>query len=263
MLSSVYGKKIMAKKIKDNFNGAFVKMLAKKIKDAKPDFDDVLFTNFVVKNIRGKELIERQDVFVDAFEIYLGKVYSDNINIFKKLIGDELEDDSGMYTTGWHLWPIARYVERHCLSDVKLSFDFIEEITKRFTGEFAIRPLLKNKTHETVMRALKWSKSSNVHIRRLASEGLRIRLPWAKKLYAAVTEEFETYKIILGNLRNDKSKFIQKSVGNNLNDLFKEFPLKAEEIINDWMQDDLSKECQWVIKHGKRSINKIVQKEVV
>ena len=28
----------------------------------------------------------------------------------------------------------------------------------------------------------RWSKSRNVHLRRLASEGLRPRLPWAKKI---------------------------------------------------------------------------------
>ena len=29
---------------------------------------------------------------------------------------------------------------------------------------------------------LKWSQSKNVHVRRLSSEGIRPRLPWAKKL---------------------------------------------------------------------------------
>ena len=70
---------------------------------------------------------------------------------------------------------------------------------------------------------VKWSKDKNVHVRRLASEGVRISLPWSKKLYV-VLSEFEDYKIILTNLKNDKSKFVQKSVGNNLNDLYKKFP---------------------------------------
>jgi 3-methyladenine DNA glycosylase AlkC len=99
---------------------------------------------------------------------------------------------------------------------------------------------------------LKWSKDQNVHIRRLASESVRIALPWSKKLYNAVND-FENYKKILTNLKNDKSKFVQKSVGNNLNDLYKEFPEKANEIIKEWNKDNLTKETIWIINHGLRS----------
>ena len=94
-----------------------------------------------------------------------------------------------------------------------------------------------------------------VHIRRLASEVIRISLPWSKKLYTAVND-FENYKIILSNLKNDTSKFVQKSVGNNLNDLYKEFPEKANEIIKEWNDDNPTKETQWIIKHGLRSEKK-------
>ena len=81
-----------------------------------------------------------------------------------------------------------------------------------------------------------------------------ISLPWSKKLYAAI-DDFENYKIILTNLKSDASKFVQKSVGNNLNDLYKEFPKKANEIINEWKKDSPAKETLWIIKHGLRSKN--------
>ena len=102
---------------------------------------------------------------------------------------------------------------------------------------------------------LKWSKDKNVHVRRLASEGLRIRLPWAKKSFSAL-EELELYKKILSNLKNDKEKFVQKSVGNNLNDLMKDFPEIANGIIGEWEIDNPGKETLWIINHGKRSLGK-------
>ena len=34
----------------------------------------------------------------------------------------------------------------------------------------------------------RWSIDKNVHVRRLASEGVRIRLPWAKKSLVALQE---------------------------------------------------------------------------
>jgi 3-methyladenine DNA glycosylase AlkC len=84
---------------------------------------------------------------------------------------------------------------------------------------------------------------------------VRISLPWSKKLYVAV-DDFENYKIILTNLKNDASKFVQKSVGNNLNDLYKEFPEKAQEIIEEWKKDNPTKETVWIINHGLRSTKK-------
>jgi 3-methyladenine DNA glycosylase AlkC len=114
---------------------------------------------------------------------------------------------------------------------------------------------LANKPKETIKTMVKWSKDENVHVRRLASEGVRISLPWSKKIYIAINE-FENYKTILTNLKNDKSKFVQKSVGNNLNDLYKEYPEKANEIIKEWNNDNPTKETMWIINHGLRSTKK-------
>jgi 3-methyladenine DNA glycosylase AlkC len=94
-----------------------------------------------------------------------------------------------------------------------------------------------------------------VHVRRLASEGIRIRLPWAKKSLIAL-QEFGSYKKILTNLKSDPEKFVQKSVGNNLNDLMKEDPSKAMEIISEWQKQKPTKETLWIIKHGLRSQRK-------
>ncbi len=48
-----------------------------------------------------------------------------------------------MFREGWWLWPLGRYVEKNGDIDFSVSMDFIYELTKRFTGEFAIRPLIK------------------------------------------------------------------------------------------------------------------------
>ena len=64
------------------------------------------------------------------------------------------------------------------------------------------------------------------------------------------------YKKILTNLKSDPEKFVQKSVGNNLNDLMKENPAKAMEIISEWQKSNPSKETLWIIKHGLRSQRK-------
>jgi 3-methyladenine DNA glycosylase AlkC len=242
-------------KAKDYYNADCAKLLSQKIKTISPEFPEKEFIKYIDKNVPDKEFSERMDVFADAFELYLTGNYEQNIRIFENILGAELKQETGMFSEGWWLWPIGRYVEKHGVKNIKISLNFIKELTKRFTVEYAIRPLLTNKPKETIKAMVKWSKDENVHVRRLASEGVRISLPWSKKIYVAI-DEFENYKIILTNLKNDKSKFVQKSVGNNLNDLYKEFPEKANEIIKEWNKDNLTKETMWIINHGLRSSKK-------
>ena len=113
-------------------------------------------------------------------------------------------------------------------------------------------PLLKAHPKEVMDELIEWTADGNVHVRRLAGEGVRIRLPWSQKLLVAL-EEFERYTVILTNLRNAPEKFVQKSVGNNLNDLYKEAPEKADFIISQWRKTGNSKAQEWIIRHGTRN----------
>ncbi len=246
----------MAKKFKDYYDTDCAKLLADKIKQVLPSFDGKGFVTKIAAELDGKEFHQRQDLFVDAFEQYMPGNYSETITIFTKILGPELETTQGMFTYGWWLWPVGRYVERHGVIDFQTSVDFIYELTKRFTGEFAMRPLIDKYPGQAMKVIMQWSKDSNVHVRRLASECIRIRLPWARKSFAALSD-FASYKQVLTNLKSDPEKFVQKSVGNNLNDLMKEDPAKAKEIISEWQKNSPSKETLWIIKHGLRSERKI------
>ncbi len=245
----------MAKKLKDWYDMEFANFLAEKIHSVDRDFKKDIFLNHYRGNFQDKEFHGRQDVTVEALEKSMSKDYLKNISVFHKILGEELTATEGMFKDGWWLWGIGRYVEKHGIENFEASVDFIKELTKRHTGEFAIRPLLVKYPKEGMKVMETWSRDENVHVRRLASEGVRIRLPWSKKIYVSINE-FETYKVILSNLKNDPYKYIQKSVGNNLNDLMKEFPEKALEIINEWKSDNLSKETLWIINHGLRSERK-------
>ncbi|QQO09955.1 DNA alkylation repair protein [Breznakiella homolactica] len=245
----------MAEKLKDHYNTEYAEFLGRKIRTVYADFPEKQFTAYIKQNINGKEFIERQDVFADALELTLPPEYPEAVRIFSGILGPELETETGMFSDGWWLWPVGRYVERHGIQDIPVSLAFIKELTKRFTGEFALRPLLAQKPKQILRTVQKWSKDKNVHVRRLSSECLRIRLPWAKKIYI-FADEFETCREILSNLRHDKSRFVQKSVGNNINDLYKEFPEKAEAIVEEWRSDNPSEATLWIINHGLRSTRK-------
>lgn len=229
--------------------------LSEKLTQAIPDFPATIFSNELIGNLEDKELFARFDFIVDALEKNLSENYSENIQAFYKILGPELEQSTGMFSFGWWLWPIGRYVERHGNENWQVSLDFLKELTKRFTGEYAIRPLLKEHPQEVMDELIRWSQEDNVHVRRLACEGVRTRLPWSEKIFVAL-EEFDRYAIILTNLKDDPEKFVQKSVGNNLNDLYKDAPEKADYLISEWQKTPSSKAQEWIIKHGLRNQKK-------
>lgn len=245
----------MAKKFKDYYDKNCAKLIAHKIKLVQPSFKEEEFVSFVAKKIPHQEFTGRQDTFVDAFEEYLSDDYTGNLKLFKRILGTKLQVTEGMFITGWWLWPVGRYVERHALLDVDASVNFIYELTQRFTGEFAIRPLLAEHPEMVLRHVKQWSKDANVHVRRLSSEGIRIRLPWAVKS-TVFLEHYQDCAAILSNLRFDTEKFVQKSVGNNINDLLKENEQLGMELINAWINKKMTPETKWIIRHGLRTLRK-------
>lgn len=239
-------------KHKDHYDDDYAADFAGKLAGAAPYFDREGFVSELKGRLDDKELFERFDLIADAMENALGGDFRRNMETFAAILGEELSGAQVMFNFGWWLWPVSRYMERHGNEDWRLSLAFLKELTKRFTGEYAIRPLLAEHPGEVMDELIIWTGEDNVHVRRLASEGVRIRLPWSQKLYTA-TEEPDRYKAILTNLRHDREKFVQKSVGNNLNDLFKEAPEMAEDIISSWEQAGTSKAQEWIIRHGKRN----------
>ena len=239
-------------KHKDYYDDGYIFSLAQKILSVMPDFNEKNFCRSLIGRLDDKELFARLDCIVDAMQENMTGGYEENIQAFFNILGPELTQPEGMFRFGWWLWPIGRYVERWGNENWRLSLSFLKELTKRLTGEYAIRPLLREHPKEVMDELIKWTADENVHVRRLASEGVRIRLPWSQKLFVAL-DEFEKYTIILTNLKDDPEKFVQKSVGNNLNDLYKDAPEKADFIVSQWEKLEGSRAQDWIIQHGRRN----------
>lgn len=172
-----------------------------------------------------------------------------------KILGPENEEETGMFTNYYWIMPIAKYVEKYGLDNFEPSIKAIEEITKRNTGEYTIRPFIEKYPDKTLKVMLKWSTDSNKHVRRLSSEGLRPRLPWAKKLQRFI-EEPKPILPILNNLKDDPSKYVQKSVANCVNDILKDNPTVGKNLIEEWNTPNSSKARKWIIKHALRNLVK-------
>ncbi len=107
---------------------------------------------------------------------------------------------------------------------------------------------------------LAWSNHKHPAVRRLSTEGCRPRLPWAMAL-PKLKEDPTTIILILENLKNDSSEFVRKSVANNLNDIAKDNPGVVINLVKKWKGK--SKNTDWVIKHGCRTLLKKGNTEVM
>ncbi|MGH7884429.1 MAG: DNA alkylation repair protein [Thermodesulfobacteriota bacterium] len=249
------------KQFKYYFDKELAKLLSAKIETVYPEFESKKFINKIDSKTKDLELKARVEVITDALYEFLPSNYKDGVKILLQILGAENKKETGMFKEGYWLMPVALYVEKYGLRDFDISIKAIEEITKRNTGEYAIRPFIIKYTDKTLEEMLKWSKSRNFHLRRLSSEGLRPRLPWAKKLDIFIEDPAPTVEI-LDNLKSDSSLFVRKSVANHLNDLLKENYNFTIKVIKEWSKNP-SKETKWIIKHSLRNEIKKKNEEAV
>ena len=243
------------KKLKLWFDEELAQMLISKIQEVYSKFSDQRFAQYISSRIDTLELKDRVEVFADAFHQEWKDDYQTGVQILLQILGPENEKETGMFTDFYWVMPIAKYVEKYGLNHYDLSMHAIEEITKMNTGEYTIRPYLEQYPKEALIQMKMWSKSNNSHVRRLSSEGVRPRLPWANKLDAYIKNPKPIIPI-LNQLKDDPSKYVQKSVANCLNDILKDNYEIGQGLIEKWQAKSIGKERKWIIKHALRTLDK-------
>jgi len=152
------------------------------------------------------------------------------------------------------------FVEVYGLNDFEISMDALKEFTKGSSSEFAIRQFILKYPQATMAQMQIWAKSDNHHVRRLASEGCRPRLPWAIALHQFKENPHEIL-LILEMLKDDSSSYVRKSVANNINDISKDNPLIVKELTKSWIGRDKNRDA--LLKHGCRTLLKSSDREIL
>lgn len=158
-----------------------------------------------------------------------------------------------MFTNFYWILPLGKYIEKYGLDHFEQSMIAIEEITKRNTGEYAIRPFIRMYPEKTLKMMTIWAESENFHLRRLASEGLRPKLPWATKLGTFNNNPELVFKV-LDMLKEDEVMFVKKSVANHLTDWLKVNKEPTIDLIEKWNHSD-NKNTKWILKRATRKIS--------
>lgn len=235
----------MAEPLKYFFNTEFVSGLANGIKEVHAPFDSVSFQKSVLDDQwEQRELKERMRHITMCLGAFLPRDYPEAVGILMKM-AHELSDFPAMV--------LSDFVEIYGLDHLGLSLDALELFTQSASAEFAIRPFIVKYEKETMARMLEWSGHENHHLRRLASEGCRPRLPWAMAL-VKYKKDPSPIMPILENLKNDPSEYVRKSVANNINDITKDNPEIALGLAKAW--HGRSEYTNWILKHGLRTLLK-------
>ncbi|ASI36934.1 MULTISPECIES: DNA alkylation repair protein [unclassified Exiguobacterium] len=128
----------------------------------------------------------------------------------------------------------------------------LERLTPYSTAEFAVRRFLLSDQDRYLQQALLWSTSDDEHVRRLASEGTRPRLPWGQAIPALIADPRPVLPL-LDRLLTDDSLYVRKSVANHLNDITKTHP---ELVIERLDQLGNNPQTDWVLRHASRTLLK-------
>ena len=151
------------------------------------------------------------------------------------------------------MWCFNDFVEEYGVDDPDASLPALEQFTKLASAEFAVRPFIKRYPDRMAAQMRVWALSDDEHVRRLASEGFRPRLPWGMGIPAIKADPTPVLDA-LDLLCDDPSETVRRSVANNLNDISKDHPELAVSVLERWGADN--PEALKLRKHALRTLLK-------
>lgn len=119
----------------------------------------------------------------------------------------------------------------------------------------ALRPEIEKDLEKSVSILSNWTNNSDENIRRFTTEVIRPRGVWCKHLESLKAKPEQALSI-LEKLKSDKSKYVQDSVGNWLNDASKTKPKFVIELCEKWKGNSQTTETEKIIKRALRTIEK-------
>jgi 3-methyladenine DNA glycosylase AlkC len=240
------------KGITQYFGRNLAETLAGKIQEINHEFPSRQYITAVEKRYKKLGYTERIQLHAEELKNYLPEDYFDSTEILLSILGPENPEETGMFKHFYWIMPIGKFVENYGIKYFDRSMHLIEEITKRNTGEYAIRPFIRKYPDEVINQMMEWAESDNFHLRRLASEGLRPKLPWSTKLDTFNDTPERVFRI-LEILKEDEIMFVKKSVANHITDWLKVNKSPTVELVKEWSKSK-NKNTQWIVERATRKI---------
>jgi len=236
------------------FNEQSIQQSATQIKAIYPAFDLEAFVSETLVGFETLSFGDRNAKITDILFMFLPKDYLSALDILVQSLGKEIDSEELEGYEGFYVMPLSTYVSRYGHDDVEASLEALVEMTKRFTSEFGIRTFLQKHEEKTLQHLHLCTQSDNCHVRRLASEGSRPRLPLGSRLHRFIKDPAPVLKL-LEALKDEPTRLVQRSIANNLNDIAKDNPNVVVTFLKRW-QEEKVQDVAWIIKHATRTLIK-------
>jgi 3-methyladenine DNA glycosylase AlkC len=243
----------VAEALKHFFSPALVRRLANDIARVHPAFPHLAFVKQACAGLARLELLDRGKQIARALARHLPAAYPEAIDILLASLGPEHASDEllGVGIAPFFYYPHTVFVAEHGLGHFDVSMRAQYELTKRFSAEASIRPYIAADPERTLAVLEGWAADRNAHVRRLVSEGTRLRLPWAPRV-RWLDEHPERVLGVLELLKDDPATLVRRSVANSLNDLGKLRPELLLRTCARWLKGATA-DRRALIEHALRS----------
>lgn len=231
--------------LKHLFNAARIRHIADETQAVYAAFDAEHFVELCSVGLNDLSLMQRMRRVTESLHATLPTDYRQALTVLRAL--------APRLNSGFVTIALPEYVARYGADDFDASMDALQFFTRFGTSEYAIRHFLRRDLERTLAVMRRWSTDENEHVRRLASEGCRPRLPWSFHIEPLMRDPSPVTPI-LENLKADPSLYVRKSVANHLNDITKNNPAWVLDRLSGWSQDN--PHTAWIVKHGLRSLIK-------
>ncbi|MDR2613174.1 MAG: DNA alkylation repair protein [Deltaproteobacteria bacterium] len=138
--------------------------------------------------------------------------------------------------------------------DFEICMEALARLTVGTTAEFAVRPFVEADPPRALSVMKGWTLSPDEQVRRLASEGSRLLLPWGGAIPALVADPSPVLGLLEG-LLDDPSLFVRRSCANSLNDVSKYHPGVFLSFAREHQGGGAR--TDWILRRGARTLLKI------
>lgn len=231
--------------LKDWFDAKRFQSVGESLREIDGALDIARFVRLGVHEIEPLNLMQRLSRMTEALNAILPRDYLKALPILKHL--------APRIGHNFVTLVLPDYVSKFGCGHFEESMDALKFFTKFGSAEFAIREFIRRDLKRTLAVMEHWSSDQDEHVRRLASEGCRPRLPWSFRLEALIADPSPVAPI-LENLKTDPSLYVRKSVANHLNDIAKDHPQWVLSRLQDWPREN--PHTAWIVKRALRTLIK-------
>ena len=244
--------------LKDHlFNPQKVEKIAAEIVAVYPRFNRDSFVSMTLSRFAALELKARISWIATTLKHHLPDPFDKACPILLQALPEPCNPALSDNNFGDFIYaPYSEFVAQNgCTAQhLDLSLEALKAITTRFSAEDAIRTFINVFPDQTLARLLEWAHDAHYHVRRLASEGTRPKLPWAQKINIPPEKALP----ILDKLHADPTRFVTRSVANHLNDISKFNPELVLTTLQKWadLKHQHHKEIDYMTRHALRTLIK-------